>query len=104
MLDYSEKRDFIRMPVQCPVSLRDIDRETTTVAELQDLSAGGVRFISEQPLEAGQRLRIRVQPEYPVTPPLQADISVLRCNPLAGNYSIAATIQTVEPAAFGGEE
>jgi hypothetical protein len=79
VLDYSEKRDFIRMPAHCPARLRSVpDNATDEMAELLDLSASGVFSVSTA-RNAGQRLLVTVTPHNPITRPLQAAVSVVRC-------------------------
>lgn len=104
MMDYSEKRDFIRMPVQCPISVREAADQRPDQAELLDLSATGLRFISHKALNEGARLQVRVSPDNPITPPLEARISVLRCLALDDGFDIAAAIETIEPATYPIDE
>ena len=101
MIDYSEKRDFIRMPVRCPIRLHRITTPAAdVVAELLDLSAGGMRFVSQCAIETGERLQITVSPDYPITPPLEAEVSVVRCSRIVEGFDIAAAIDLVEPAVY----
>ena len=97
MIDYSEKRDFIRMPVQCPVSYRETADGTEETAELLDLSASGVRFVSQRAFDAGTRLHLRVRPERTITPPLEAEIAVLRCDADERGFDVAASIIAIAP-------
>jgi len=98
MIEYSEKRDFIRMPVHCPIAVREPDSQSEEIAELLDLSASGVRFVSRQSHDAGARLEMRVTPDHPITPPLEATISVIRCEEISNGFDIAASIEQVAPA------
>lgn len=100
MMDSSEKRDFARMPVHGPLTLRDGADHAAEMGELLDLSATGCRFISQRALDQGARLQITVNPQNPITPPLEAEISVLRCEPIDRGFDIAATIELVEPAIY----
>jgi hypothetical protein len=100
MIEYSEKRDFIRMPVHCPISVREPDSPNEEIAELLDLSASGVRFVSRQAHDAGARLQMMVTPDHPITPPLEATISVIRCEEIDNGFDIAASIENVAPAHY----
>lgn len=101
MIDYSEKRDFIRMPMHCPVRLRSVPNDQgDEMAELLDLSASGLRFLSRKAHDAGQRLHVTVTPHHPVTPPLQAAVSVVRCEPIDNGFDIAVTIDLLEPPLY----
>jgi hypothetical protein len=100
MIDYSEKRAFIRMPMQCPVSMREFSSQAGETAQLLDLSASGVRFISPRALHAGAHLQITVHPANPITPPLEAAVAVLRCEPIDGGFDIGASIVEIEPVEY----
>ncbi|MCB1791822.1 MAG: PilZ domain-containing protein [Gammaproteobacteria bacterium] len=100
MIDYSEKRDFMRMATDCPVTIRAFDATQAETAHLLDLSAGGVRFISPRALDQGERLQLMVRPLCEITPPLEAEVSVLRCDEIADGFDIAATIDLVAPAIY----
>ena len=100
MNDYSEKRDFIRMPMRCPIWIRDIASDTDETVELRDLSASGIRFFSARALEAGMHLQVTVRPAKSITPPLSAAVSVLRCEEIDDGFDIAASIVEIEPAEF----
>lgn len=104
MTDYSEKRDHIRMPVHCPVSIRDARGEYDETAELLDLSASGVRFISAQAIDEGVRLQLTVRPQRDITPPLEAEVSVVRCNEIGNGFDIAASIDLVSPAIYPDDD
>ncbi len=100
MIDYSEKRDFIRMPVRCPILLHDPDTRTREEAELLDLSATGIRFVAQRPLDPDARLQITVSPKNPITPPFEAAIVVIRCHQTEQGHEVAATIATIAPATY----
>ena len=104
MIDYSEKRDFIRMSMRCPVAVRAVAGGEDEMAELLDLSASGVRFRSARELSTGDHLRLTVQPPSPITPPLQAAVSVLRCHEIDQGFDIAASIVEIEPATYPIDE
>ena len=103
MIDYSEKRDFIRMSVSCPIVLRDPSAELDDQAKLLDLSATGIRFISPRLLDQGAMLQVTLSPENPVTPPLEAEIAVIRCDEIEDGFETAATIETMAPAVYAEE-
>ena len=100
MIDYSEKRGFIRMPLNCPVSIRTRRGAREEIGELIDLSATGVRFRSQHAHEAGAYLHLQLTPEYPVTPPLEAELSVVRCHEVDNGFDIAASIDLIAPAVY----
>lgn len=96
MLDYSEKRDFLRMNMECPARFRADGAEQTDYAVVENLSATGVLLKTEKPVEEGIQLSLEVMPGKTITPPLSAYVTVLRCSPHDdGNFSVACTIEQV---------
>lgn len=86
------------MPVDCPVMLRPTrQHQSDEIAELLELSGGGMRFVSQRAHATGERLQATVQPTYPVTPPLEALISVVRCEAVNAGFDIAASIDLMAP-------
>ncbi|MDJ0739540.1 MAG: PilZ domain-containing protein [Gammaproteobacteria bacterium] len=104
MIDYSEKRDFIRMAMHCPVAIRPIGSANDETAELRDLSASGVRFVSARELSAGEHLQLTLRPANPITPPLQAAVTVLRCFAIDDGFDIAASIVEIEPVEYSAAD
>jgi hypothetical protein len=95
MLDYSEKRDFPRMAVECPAQFRLEGSDKIDGAIVKDLSGGGVLLWVDQEVEAGSQLSIVVTPSNAITPPLHAKVEVIRCFPLEeeeGTFAAACTI------------
>lgn len=104
MIDYSEKRDFIRMPVHYPVSIREQAGDADETAELLDLSASGVRFHSAHAHDEGTRLQLMLQPPREITPPLEAQIAVVRCHEVDNGFDIAASIELIAPAIYPDDD
>lgn len=99
MLDYTEKRDHFRMTMGCKIQLHQPDKGTSETAILEDLSATGMRFFIDKQLDEGSVHEVTVTPTNDITPPLQAQITVLRCAPTNDQrFDVAATIDTVETA------
>jgi hypothetical protein len=95
MLEYSEKRDFPRMAVECPAQFRLEGSDKVDGAIVKDLSGGGVLLWVDQAVEAGSELSIMVMPGKNITPPLHAKLEVIRCFPLEeeeGTYAAACSI------------
>lgn len=100
MLEYSEKRDYIRMNMACEMQLSDPVSGSSEKVHLEDLSATGMRFFIERPLEEGQTFDASITPCNDITPPMQAQIRVLRCSPFEARFDIAASIVEVAPADY----
>ena len=98
MLDYSEKRSFPRMTMECParISLRDNDQAKGAI--VKDLSGGGVLLWLDQKMSEGDVFEITIEPGTELTPPLTARVKVIRCTPLAegeGSFAVACQIESV---------
>jgi len=86
---YEEKRDFIRVPVQCRVALEMIGSGRQFVAEGRNLSGNGVLFLTEEPLQPGDRLNLRIESTQVLTSALDATIEVVRVETLASESRYA---------------
>jgi hypothetical protein len=96
MIDYSEKRDFRRMTLECPVYYRLRGAKQPASGTAKNLSGGGVLLLTQEPLEARSELALAILPGKTVTPPLSAYAKVLRCDPVAeGRYEVACRITRV---------
>ncbi len=94
MIDYSEKRDFIRMTMDSPARYRVEGAQDLQHAVVKDLSGGGVSLLTERPVAAESRVALTVIPGKSITPPLSAWIRVIRCDQAAdGYYTLACSIE-----------
>ncbi len=94
MQDFSEKRDFYRMAVNCSAQYRDVTSDIVGKAVVKDLSAGGVQLLTEDEVTVGSRLNVEVAPGKDITPPLHAVVLVARCSPAdGGGFATACTIE-----------
>ncbi len=97
MLEYDEKRDYIRMDVVCDITYKLADSDAMKTGLCTSLSGGGMSFISETPYDAGLAMEVNVVPKNSVTPPMTAFIEVVRSTQLEDNsYEIAATIKSLK--------
>jgi hypothetical protein len=75
--EYSEKRDFIRLAVDCDVYYQT-EGGQEHCGQGRDLSAGGVMFEVEEEFPVGTKLHVRIHPRNNLTPPLETTVEVLR--------------------------
>ena len=86
------------MQLDCPASFELLADGTAGTAIVRNLSGGGTLLSLEQSLVAGQVLRLRIEPGHDVTPPMVAELRVLRCDPPSesdGRYVVAAEITRI---------
>jgi len=94
---YDEKRDFIRVQVDCPIVFRADGSTEAEAGKVRNLSGRGMMFIARRELLVESYLEVVVQPENDLTPPLHARVRVVRvARPRRGEgFEIGAVIQEV---------
>lgn len=93
MLDYSEKRDFMRIPMDCPARYRPEGAPESAPALIKNLSAKGVSLVTENPLSEEMEFALEVLPGKAITPPLAAYAKVIRCDRQEdGTYLVAGIL------------
>ncbi|TCK17675.1 PilZ domain-containing protein [Thiogranum longum] len=80
---FDEKRDFIRVPVDCDISLEAVDTGRHFTAEGRNLSGNGVLFVTDETLQPGDRLNLRIEATQVLMSVLDATIEVVRVEALA---------------------
>lgn len=76
--DYDEKRDFIRVEVDCEIRFKPEGAAEEEIGRLANLSGRGMMFIAEHEIPIDSVLEIRIQTENQVTAPLHAMVRVMR--------------------------
>lgn len=96
MINYSEKRDYYRMDVECAARYRPDNAKHTSTAIVNNISGSGLALRTSEPLVMGTRFAIQVLPGKSITPPLSAYAEVIRCETgEPGEYLIACTISKI---------
>ncbi|MDH3355370.1 MAG: PilZ domain-containing protein [Chromatiales bacterium] len=95
--DFSEKRDFIRMGVECPATF-EVEGESGTFSGIaRDLSASGLKIMAEKELGIGAILNLKVLPEQAIIAPLQAIVEIVwRTGPIANQFEFGACIKEMK--------
>jgi hypothetical protein len=94
MQDYNEKRNYPRMTIECPANFRIVGGAGGG-AIVKNLSGGGVLMSIDHEIAEGSEMRIEIKPVNDITPPMVAEVRVLRCTPGADpeeDYSVACQI------------
>jgi len=87
-----EKRDFIRMRIDTPLTA-DIQGAGISAKGLcHELSGGGMQVSTEQSLEPGAELEVTVSSEHGHSPTLRAKARVIRSEPGEGGYRVGMEI------------
>lgn len=95
MTDYSEKRNYKRVRVDCDIHFKMVDDDEEEVGRLENLSGRGMMFIAERGVPMNAELEIRVEPGNQLTPPLHARVQVVRMEKQrrGTGYEIGAVIR-----------
>lgn len=92
---FHEKRDFMRMQMECTMHYGPAGTAPSRAGELVNLSANGLLFTTDEALTPGQRLAVIIQPPAAVTPPLNGIATVCRCEPCADGERHAIACEMV---------
>jgi len=97
MTDYTEKRSYKRVKVECAIyyKMTDMEVEEEDVGQLENISGRGLMFIAEKGVPMSSELEIRVEPGNDLTPPLHARVQVVRMEKQrrGQGYEIGAVIR-----------
>ena len=97
MLEYDEKRNYIRMNVDCELTYKLADSNELHTGTCTSISGSGVSFIADRAFEPGKALEVNIMPKNAVTPPMTAFIEVVRTTQQDdGGYEIAASIKSIK--------
>lgn len=92
MLDYNEKRRFMRMDAECEVTFTVGDGKTYT-GITHNLSGSGIQFETEYPPTDDTEIEISVKPGTGITPPLRAIAKVIRSSPSDNGSMVCANFE-----------
>lgn len=99
--EYDEKRDFIRIDIDCKIVFKEVDMKGVTGEELSgqvaNLSGRGMMFISDIELKKDITLEVNIKPDNILTPALHANVKVVRVvkQRHADGYEIGAVIKEI---------
>ncbi len=97
MLEYDEKRNYIRMDVDCDIHYKIADSDVTKTGRCTSLSGAGLSFISDCTFNPGSAMEVSIVPKNNVTPPMTAFIEIVRCTEQEDKtYLLAATIKSIK--------
>ena len=94
---YEEKRNFIRVPVECVVDLQHAGNGSRFQGSGRNLSACGVLFHTDETLKPGDRLEMHIESSQALASVLDASIEVVRVEPVSDgrSYAVGSVIRTI---------
>ena len=97
MLEYDEKRNYIRMNVDCELTYRLADSNELQRGNCTSISGSGVSFLADRSFEPGRAMEVNITPKNAITPPMTAFVEVVRTSKQDdGRYEIAAAIKSIK--------
>lgn len=93
---FSEKRDFIRMKINAPLSARIAQNQTVIEGLCRDLSGGGMQVETKTDLPVNTELEVEISSEHGHNPTLRARARVVRSQADAGNEGIILGLELLE--------
>jgi hypothetical protein len=97
MIPNAEKRDFLRMPIDCDFSFKIVDDSREFQGNVINLSNTGILFTSRENYEAGTLLDIVLTPSHTETIPIRATVMVSRVSGDGVLFEVACEIRIMEP-------
>lgn len=95
MADHEEKRDFMRMPIDCVLSFTQSGKSKSYDGNVVNLSSKGILFTSETEFKEGESLDILLTPSNSLTPPMEATATVSRVTNTGEVFEIACEIADI---------
>jgi len=95
--DYSDKRNYPRMQVECPARFK-IAGGDGGGAVVKNLSGGGLLVWIDREIASGSLLTMEIRPINDITPPMVAEVRVLRSTPVGeegSSFAVACQIGRV---------
>ena len=96
MIEYAEKRDFLRMPIDCELSFSKAGSSRQYQGSVINLSSKGILFTSAEKFDQGTVLEITLTPSNSATPPMETEAVVTRVCDNEVLFEIACTIKELK--------
>lgn len=98
MPDFTERRRSRRIPVSYPIKYRIAGEGEERSGVCVNISGSGILFRTNEIIEPGRALEIRIEPDNQLAPPLTATIETVRCTPAPepGFLHVAGTIKGIK--------
>lgn len=76
--EFDEKRDSIRVSVDCPIRFRDPEADAEETGKVRNLSGRGMMFITDRELKVESRLEVHIDTAIEAGVPMHARARVVR--------------------------
>jgi hypothetical protein len=95
MIKYAEKRDFLRMPIDCEMHFLQRGDGTRFGGHVINLSSKGILFTTQMIVVESATLEITLTPGNAETPPMEATAVVTRVSDNETIFEIACQIEEI---------
>lgn len=92
MVGYHEKRDFLRMPIDCIMVFNVVDDKRKHRGHVVNLSSKGILFTTRQKLEVGAFIRVQLTSGDKDVQEFRALFEVTRITSHRINYEVAGKL------------
>jgi hypothetical protein len=92
MTNFSEKRDFLRMAIDCQLSFAKKGETQSLEGHVVNLSSKGILFTATDKYEVGEQLDIVLTPANSPSAPLEARVEIIRATYNGSVYELACEI------------
>ncbi len=100
MTDFIERRDYPRMILESTARFTLEGEADSQETFIKDLSSSGMLLVSNDAIAIDTLLLVTITPFSDITPPLNAEVVVLRCDPLEEDgetkFTIACLVKRFE--------
>ena len=96
MIDYAEKRDFLRMPIDCELNFAVEGSTKQYQGNVINLSSKGILFTATENFAPGTTLEIVLTPSNSATTPMEATVVVARVSSNEVLFEIACEIKEIK--------
>ncbi len=95
MLQFTERREYFRINVDCEIDYRRLDSDEFHKARCTTLSGAGLSFITSEMLEINGEMEVTIESQLPGTPPLRAHIRVINVRELSDQTFVISASMSV---------
>jgi len=93
VLGDDEKRDYIRMEMDCPMTFCVQGEGERHQGTARDLSSSGLSILTEHTVPVGTMLEVNVTPGQQLVPPLEAVVEVVRVQQAGTGVELGTVIR-----------
>ena len=97
MVKFIEKREYIRLTVDCEIDYRMMNDEEYRKGRCSSLSGGGITFIIDHELQPGEEVEVIIQSQLPGAPPMRANAKVVNVQTLDDQtFAVGASMTVID--------